>query len=89
MVEPISDEKLAQIEHQIAYQRLKPISCETAEALLARLRQAEAALATARNDALEEAAETAEAHGDLVSNEPTGKACSRNIARAIRAMKAT
>ncbi len=34
---------------------------------------------------LEHAAKVAEDHGALVSNEPIGKACARNIAAAIRA----
>ncbi|MET0651058.1 MAG: hypothetical protein ABWY63_00975 [Hyphomicrobiaceae bacterium] len=37
--------------------------------------------------ALEEAAKVAEQHGIEVSNEKIGKACSRNIANAIRALK--
>ena len=47
----------------------------------ARALAAEAALAAER----ERCAKVAEDHGELVSNEPIGKACSRNIAAAIRA----
>lgn len=50
-------------------------------ALGARALAAEAALAAER----ERCAKVAEDHGVLVSNEPIGKACSRNIAAAIRA----
>lgn len=40
----------------------------------------------ARKHAFEEAAKVADTHGNTVSNDPVGKACSRNIARAIRAL---
>ena len=54
---------------------------DKANEMEARALAAEAALAAER----ERCAKVAEDHGMLVSNEPIGKACSRNIAAAIRA----